>query len=300
MRGPGTTYETVLVDVDGRVALVTLNRPDQLNAFNRQMTAELLDALTTLDADEGVRAIVVTGAGRSFCAGAELGAGVIDTGDGAEAGAATGAGDTDDGAAPKDAGAATGAGTATEDDRRAGALGVRPWEMGTPIIAAINGAAVGMGLTYPLMWDIRIAAEDAKLGLVFTRRGLLPEGNSLWLLARLIGASKAAELLLTGRIFSGREAVDLGVVSRAVPKGEVVDTALELAADIAANTSPTAVALTKRMFYRYLEEDDRMAARAEELELFGWMARRPDAREGMTAFREKRPPDWPPRADLPT
>jgi enoyl-CoA hydratase/carnithine racemase len=149
------------------------------------------------------------------------------------------------------------------------------------------------------MWDIRIAAEDAKLGLVFTRRGLLPEGNSLWLLARLIGASKAAELLLTGRIFSGREAVDLGVVSRAVAKGDVVDTALGLAADIAANTSPTAVALTKRMFYRYLEEDDRMAARAEELELFGWMARRPDAREGMTAFREKRPPDWPPRADLP-
>lgn len=282
MRGPGTTYETVLVEVDRGVALVTLNRPDQLNAFNQQMTAELLDALTTFDADEAVRAIVVTGAGRAFCAGAELGAGVIDTGDG------EGERPTDDGNA------------ANAADRRAGALGVRPWEMGTPIIAAINGAAVGMGLTYPLMWDIRIAAEDAKLGLVFTRRGLLPEGNSLWLLARLIGASKAAELLLTGRIFSGREALDLGVVSRAVPQGEVVDTALELATDLAANTSPTAVALTKRLLYRYLEEDDRMAARAEELELFGWMARRPDAREGMTAFREKRPPAWPPRADLPT
>ena len=299
MRGPGTTYETVLVEVDRGVALVTLNRPDQLNAFNQQMTAELLDALTTFDADEGVRAIVVTGAGRAFCAGAELGAGVIDTGDGdPKGGDPKGGGGNDGGGSDGDRKGGGNDGGAA--DRRAGALGVRPWEMGTPIVAAINGAAVGMGLTYPLMWDIRIAAEDAKLGLVFTRRGLLPEGNSLWLLARLIGASKAAELLLTGRIFSGREAVDLGVVSRAVPRGEVVDTALELAADIAANTSPTAVALTKRLFYRYLEEDDRMAARAEELEMFGWMARRPDAREGMTAFREKRPPDWPPRADLPT
>lgn len=284
MTGPGTTYETVLVEVDRGVALVTLNRPDQLNAFNRQLTADLLDALATFDADDAVRAIVVTGAGRAFCAGAELGAGVIDTGDGA--------GDGPDG---------SGDGSGDAAVRRDSALAVRPWEMGTPIVAAINGAAVGMGLTYPLMWDIRIAAEDAKLGLVFTRRGLVPEGNSLWLLARLIGASKAAELLLTGRIFSGREAVELGVVSRAVPAGRVVDEALDLAADIAANTSPTAVALTKRLFYRYLEEGDRMAARAGELEAFGWMARRPDAREGMTAFREKRPPDWPPRAeDLPT
>jgi enoyl-CoA hydratase/carnithine racemase len=286
MRGPGTRYETVLVDVDRGVALLTLNRPDQLNAFNRQMTAELLDALATFDADDAVRAIVVTGAGRAFCAGAELGAGVIATGDGPE-----------DGGTPGDGGEQEG----DAATRRDGALAVRPWEMGTPIIAAINGAAVGMGLTYPLMWDIRIAAEDAKLGLVFTRRGLLPEGNSLWLLARLVGASRAVELLLTGRTFSGREAVDLGVVSRAVPAGEVVDTALELAADIAANTSPTAVALTKRLVYRYLEEDDRMAARAEELELFGWMARRADAREGMAAFREKRPPRWPSRADdMPT
>ena len=266
MSAARTAYETLLVELDRGVALVTLNRPDQLNAFNRQMTGDLFDALAGVEADESVRAVVVTGAGRAFSAGAD-----IDGGFGERAGD-VGA----DGAAP-----------------RPSALDVRPWEMQTPILAAINGAAVGMGLTYPLMWDIRIAAEDAKLGLVFTRRGLLPEGNSLWLLARLVGASRALELLLTGRTFSGKEAALLGVVSRAVPAAEVVDTTLELAVDIATNTSPTAVALTKRLFYRYLDEGDRMAARREEQEAFRWLAARADAREGVAAFREKRAPDWP-------
>ena len=266
MSAARTTYETLLVELDRGVALVTLNRPERLNAFNRQMTDDLLDALGAFEADEAVRAVVVTGAGRAFCAGADLDGGFGErTGD---AGV--------DGAAP-----------------RRSALDMRPWEMRTPILAAINGVAVGMGLTYPLMWDIRIAADDAKLGLVFTRRGLLPEGNSLWLLARLVGASRALELLLTGRTFSGTEAAQLGVVSRAVPAAEVVDTTLELALDIAINTSPTAVALTKRLFYRYLDGADRMAARKEELEAFAWLAARPDAAEGLAAFREKRGPEWP-------
>ena len=234
MSAARTTYETLLVELDRGVALVTLNRPERLNAFNRQMTDDLLDALGAFEADEAVRAVVVTGAGRAFCAGADLDGGFGErTGD---AGV--------DGAAP-----------------RRSAVDMRPWEMRMPILAAINGVAVGMGLTYPLMWDIRIAADDAKLGLVFTRRGLLPEGNSLWLLARLVGASRALELLLTGRTFSGTEAAQLGVVSRAAPAAEVVDTTLELALDIAINTSPTAVALTKRLFYRHLDGADRMAAR---------------------------------------
>jgi enoyl-CoA hydratase/carnithine racemase len=280
MSEAATSYETLLVELDRGVALVTLNRPDQLNAFNRQLTADLYDALSAYDADEAVRAIVVTGAGRAFSAGADFADGF-----GARSAAGSGA-DSPNG---DDAAA-----------RRASALDMRPWELRTPILAAINGAAVGMGLTYPLMWDIRIAAEDAKLGLVFTRRGLLPEGNSLWLLARLIGASRALELFLTGRMFSGREAVDLGIVTRAVPSADVLDTTLELAVDIATNTSPTSVALTKRLFYRYLEEGDRMAARTEELDAFRWMAGRPDVGEGVAAFREKRPPDWPPIAeDLP-
>jgi enoyl-CoA hydratase/carnithine racemase len=293
MSGAATSFETLLVEIDRGVALVTLNRPDRLNAFNRQMTTELLDALTAFEADNAVRAMVVTGAGRAFCAGAELGTGVIG-GDGDRSDVDRTDGDRTDGDRDGHDGQAPAG-------RRSPALDVRPWEMRTPILAAINGAAVGMGLTYPLMWDIRIAAEDAKLGLVFTRRGLLPEGNSLWLLARLIGASRALELLLTGRIFSGKEAAELGVATRAVPAAQVLDTALDLAVDIATNTSPTSVALTKQLFYRYLEQGDRMTARAEELQAFGWLAERPDAREGMAAFREKRPPQWPPLAEeLPT
>jgi enoyl-CoA hydratase/carnithine racemase len=270
MSAARTTYETLLVELDRSVALITLNRPDRLNAFDQQMTRELFEALGAFDADESVRAVVVTGAGRAFSAGADLDGGFGEQTHDAEASA---------GAPPRPL-----------------ALDFRPWEMRTPILAAINGAAVGVGLTYPLMWDIRIAAEDAKLGLVFTRRGLLPEGNSLWLLARLVGASRALELLLTGRMLSGNEAAELGVVSRAVPAAEVVDTTRELAVGIATNTSPTAVALTKRLFYRYLDQGDRMAARKEELEAFRWLAGRTDAREGLTAFREGRAPVWPPIA----
>jgi enoyl-CoA hydratase/carnithine racemase len=266
MSAARTSYEALLVEIDQGVALVTLNRPDKLNAIDRRMRGELFDALWAFEADDSVRAVVVTGAGRAFCAGADL-----DDGFGGRT-----SDDGGDGAAP-----------------RPSVPDMRPWEMRTPILAAINGAAVGMGLTYPLMWDIRIAADDAQLGLVFTRRGLLPEGNSLWLLARLIGASRALELLLTGRLFSGEEAARLGVVSRAVAVADVVDTTLALAVDIAANTSPTAVALTKRLFYRHLDGCDRVAARMEELEAFRWLAGRPDVREGLAAFREKRTPDWP-------
>jgi enoyl-CoA hydratase/carnithine racemase len=294
MSAAGTTYETLLVELDRGVALVTLNRPEQLNAFDRRMTTELVDALEAYDADPSVRAIVVTGAGRAFCAGADISAGMVDGRDGSERDGSERDGSERDGSERDGSEAADG------DERSRSAVEVRPWELGTPILAAINGAAVGMGLTYPLMWDIRIAAEDAKLGLVFTRRGLLPEGNSLWLLARLIGASRALELLITGRTFSGREAAELGVVTRAVPKADVLDTTLGLAAEIAANTSPTSVALTKRLFYRYLDGADRMAARTEELEAFRWLAGQGDATEGIAAFREKRPPNWPPIAeDLP-
>ena len=257
------TYESLLLEVDRGVALVTLNRPEHLNAFNRRMTQDFFAALDELEADDDVRAIVVTGAGRAFCAGADLSEGF--SGD--------------------DSGSGSG------EDRRS-AVDVRPWEMRTPVIAAINGAAVGMGLTYPLLWDIRIAAEDAKLGLVFTRRGLLPEGNSLWLLPRLVGASRALELLLTGRIFDGREAERIGLVTRAVPREAVLDTALDIAIDLAANTAPASVAIAKRLFYRYLEENDRMKARTEELEMFRWLAERPDAGEGVSSFRERRPPEW--------
>lgn len=257
-------YNTLLVDHDRGVTVVTLNRPERMNAFNPEMTSELALAFEELDDADDVRVIVVTGSGRAFSAGADI------------------AGGNTPGSVP-------------EGDAEPGSQGpppFRPWAMRTPVIAAINGAAVGMGLTYPLMWDIRIAAEDAKLGLVFTRRGLVPEGNASWLLSRLVGASVALELLLTGRIFSGREAAAMGLVSRAVPKDEVLDVAVELAVDLAANTAPAAVAMTKRLFYNYLEEPDRWAARVEELEVFRWATSQPDAREGAMSFLEKRPPGW--------
>jgi enoyl-CoA hydratase/carnithine racemase len=167
-----------------------------------------------------------------------------------------------------------------------------PWKFATPILVAINGAAVGLGLTLTLQCDVRIAADDAKLGFVFTRRGLLPEANSLWLLSRAIGTSRALELLLTGRTFSGAEAAQLGLVSRAVPKAEVLDATMEVARDIAANTAPEAIALTKQMFYEFLTTGDREAARAEEREGFHWLVNQPDAKEGMRSFLERRPPEW--------
>ena len=267
-----TSYETLLLDHDRGVTVVTLNRPDQMNAFNATMTAELSSAITALDSDDEVRVIVVTGAGRAFSAGADM-----------SGGATPGASAADSGATPPPA------------------PPLRPWELRTPIIAAINGAAVGMGITYPLMWDIRIAAEDAKLGFVFTRRGLVPEGNASWLLSRLIGASAALELLLSGRIFSGREAADLGLVTKAVPRADVVPAAVELATDMAINTAPASIALTKRMFYKYLEQGDRWDARLEELEMFRWAGKQPDAGEGVRSFLEKRQPEWTcvSREDLP-
>ena len=264
-------YETLLVDVDGGVATVTLNRPDRMNAFNHAMSTELAQAFAALDLAEEIRAVVVTGAGRAFCAGVDIDGG-LPQGDAAQ--------------------------RAHWRSHESMAT-FRPWEMRTPIIAAINGAAVGLGLSHSMLWDIRVAAEDAKLGFVFNRRGFLPEGNSLWLLSRMVGASCALELLLTGRLFSGREAAEMKLVSRALPREEVLPAAQEIARDIAENTAPASTAITKRLFYSYLECSDRLAARAEELDYVRWTMDQPDFREGMSAFREKRTPHWTGMADLP-
>jgi enoyl-CoA hydratase/carnithine racemase len=264
-------YETLLVDVDEGVATLTLNRPDRMNAFNHVMSGELASAFGALDREEEVRAIVVTGAGRAFCAGVDIDGGLPQS----------------DGTAP------------AHWRSRESAATFRPWEMRTPIIAAINGAAVGLGLTYPMLWDIRVVAEDAKLGFVFNRRGFLPEGNSLWLLSRLVGASCALELLLTARLFDGREAAEMKLVSRALPAEEVLPAAQEIARDIAKNTAPASTAITKRLFYAYLECSDRLSARAEELDYVRWTMEQPDFREGMSAFREKRDPNWTGAGDLP-
>ncbi|HEX5268380.1 MAG TPA: enoyl-CoA hydratase-related protein [Acidimicrobiales bacterium] len=257
-------YRTIRVDVADGVALVTLDRPEQLNAFTPRMGREMGHAFTNLEASDEVRAIVVTGAGRAFCAGAAL----------------------------DDERSTFRAGAPAEEELGPPISDMSPWEMATPVLAAINGAAVGLGLTYPLQWDIRIAAEDAKLGFVFTRRGLIPEANSIWLLSRAIGASRALELLVTGRTFTGAEAADMGLVSRAVPAAQVLEATMELARDIARNTAPASVGATKRLFYEQLASSRRAEARAVERATFAWLAAQPDAREGITSFLERRPPAW--------
>lgn len=261
-------YETILVEKgEDRVATVTLNRPERGNAFNWVMGAEIGQAFAELDADEDTRAIVVTGAGRMFCAGADLGRG----------------GDTFAGRQEREQARA-------REETRAAAK--HPWQLRTPIIAAMNGSAVGVGMTMPMTWDIRFMAEDAKYGFVFNRRGVLPELASHWIVPRVVGVSRALEILVSGRIFSGREAAEWGLASRALPAADVLPAALALARDIAVNAAPVSAAISKALVYRFLQEPDHMAAQQLEHQLFGWTTQQPDAREGVVAFLEKRSPVW--------
>jgi len=263
-------YETILIDDDAGVVTITLNRPDKMNALNWRLGLELRHAIVKADERDDVRAIVVTGAGRAFCAGQDLSSG---------------------------ADAFRGGDTADREERKrvTEELTVEAkdyWDMNTPIIAAINGAAVGAGLTIPMQWDIRIAAEDAKLGFVFNRRGVMPELNAMFIVPRVVGLSLGLELLLTGRIFSGREAADMGLVSAALPKEEVLPKALEIARDIATNVAPVSAGLVKRLVYLGTTQTDAPRAQRFNHKLFGWTTRQPDAMEGPTAFMEKREPDW--------
>ena len=259
--------EQILVERDGAVTLVTLNRPEAMNAWTWQMSAELGAAFADADLDDGVRAIVVTGAGRAFCAGADL----------------SGGGGTFSGESRV---------IGSDDDARAARWARPAHRLNTPIIAAINGAAVGAGLTMTMEWDLRVAADDAKLGFVFNRRGIMPDADLIWLIPRMIGYGPAMDVLLTGRIFSGEEARELGLVNRSVPRDQVVDTAMEMARDIAANTGPVSVAITKRLMYEFLVEPSRRDAARRQGQLFGWTGRQADAKEGVMAFLEKRPPEW--------
>lgn len=255
----------IRVEREGRVGIVWLARPDQGNAFTSAMQIELHRRLDEFDRDEDIRAIVVAGEGRLFSAGA-----------GMEPGGSNFAFDE-------------------EQHNRAKAdiaARPRPWRMRTPVIGALNGSAVGLGLTFPLQWDIRIVDENAKYGFVFTRRGLIPEQNSLWLLPRMVGLSVAVDLLLTGRLISGTEARELGIATEAVPGEQVLARAKEIAEDIATNTSPTAVGITKQLLYENLEVTDRELAFHREWETFRWMGRRSDSGEGVESFLAKRSPNF--------
>ena len=254
------TYDQILYNVDGDgIAVITLNRPEKLNAMTAQMGVEMADALGAADADDGVRAVIVTGAGRGFCAGADLGSG-------GRFGA--------------------GWGTAERSPRAK-----TPQHVRKPVIAAINGPAVGAGLTWTLQCDIRFAAEDAKLAFAFNRRGVLPEIASHAILPRLVGMSNALDLLMSGRTFLGREAAELGVVSKAVPASEVVPLAIARARDMAINAAPVSMALSKRLVWESLEYPLSTIHRREGA-LFAWTTRQPDSKEGTMAFLEKREPKW--------
>jgi enoyl-CoA hydratase/carnithine racemase len=260
---------TVLCEVKDGVAELTLNRPERMNAFSPQMAVELIQAFRRLGEDDSVRVIVVTGAGRAFCAGANLGGG-----DQTFAGRETD-GDADE-VLPRDA----------------RARNIQPWKLPKPVIAAINGHAIGIGLTLPLQFDIRIAAANAKLSFAFVQRGIMPEMASTYILPRLIGIARASDLLLTGRIFLGEEAARLGVVNEALESDQVLPRAREIARYIVEKCAPASVALTKRMIWEHLYADDPLAVSEREARGMARLGKLPDAAEGVLSFVQKRKAEW--------
>ncbi|MEJ5254723.1 MAG: crotonase/enoyl-CoA hydratase family protein [Acidimicrobiales bacterium] len=280
-------FTEILYDVDGPIATITLNRPERMNAFTITMQREMVAALDLADADDDVRVVIVTGAGRGFCAGADLSAG----------------GATFDADAVHEA--TTGAGPATGPQRYprdfGGLLTLRIFQMLKPVIAAINGPAVGIGLTMTLPMDIRLAADDAKLGFVFAGRGIVPEAASSWFLPRIVGMSQALEWCLTARVFPAEEGLRGGLIRSLHPRGELLLAARQLAEEIATNAAPVSAALTRQMLWRMVGEGHPMAAHRIDSRGIYSTGRSPDAREGVMAFLEKRAPVWKmrPSTDLP-
>jgi enoyl-CoA hydratase/carnithine racemase len=263
------SYEQITTETADGVLTITLNRPDRLNAWTPTMGRELIAAFDAADADDDVRAIIVTGAGRGFCAGADL-----------QAGGATFDYREREDAIPRDGG---------------GQFTLRVFDCTKPVIAAINGPAVGVGATMTLPMDIRIAAEDARIGFVFTRRGIVPEACSSWFLPRVVGISQAMEWVTTGRVFSGEEALHGRLVRSLHPKSELLDAARVLAREIAENTAPVSVALARRMMWRMLGADHPMVAHRADSRGMLSRGRSADAAEGITSFLEKRPARYPDR-----
>ena len=258
------SYEQITAETADGVLTITLNRPDRLNAWTPTMGQELIAAFDAADADDDVRAIIVTGAGRGFCAGADLQGGGS-TFDWRERESGEGI--------PRDGG---------------GRFTLRVFDCTKPVIAAINGPAVGVGATMTLPMDIRLAADDARIGFVFARRGIVPEACSSWFLPRAVGISQAMEWVATGRVFAAQEALDGGLVRSLHPKDELLDAARALATEIAQNTAPVSVALARRMMWRMLgAEHPMMAHRADSRGMF-YRGQSADAAEGVTSFLEKR------------
>ena len=272
-------FEQIRYDAVDGVATVTLNRPERLNAVTSVLLRELISAFDEADADDAVRAVIVTGAGRAFCAGADLSAGT-QTFDRSKRQHPEGDGEHRDGG---------------------GLVALRIYDMKKPVIAAINGPAVGFGVTMTLPMDIRIASSAARMGFVFARRGVVPEACSTWFLPRLVGMERAAEWVYTGRVFGAEEALAGGLVSRVVPPDALLPTALALAREIADNTSAVSVALARQMMWKLLGTDHPMEGHRLDSRGMAWTGSSADAREGIASFLEKRPPRFTlkPSRDMP-
>lgn len=278
------TFETLIYAVEDGIATVTLNRPEKLNAFNTQMMRELIDVFDLTDADDAVRAVIVTGAGRAFCAGADL----------------SGGGETFD--YEKRGGEDRAARTREGVQRDGGGLlTLRIFDSLKPVISACNGPAVGVGVTMQLAMDIRLASTDARYGFVFARRGLNPEAASSWFLPHLVGVQTALEWCYTGRIFPAQEAKERGLVRSLHAPDELLPAARALAREIADNTAPVSVALTRQLIWRMAGASHPMEAHRADSRGIQARGRAGDAREGVVSFLEKRPPQFPDRVsqDLP-
>ena len=260
----------IVTDVADRVLTITLNRPERLNAWTGQMGSELMAAFERSDADDEVRVVIVTGAGRGFCAGADLGSG----------------GDTFDYAKRAPAG---------PQRDNGGQFTLRVFQSRKPVIAAINGPAVGVGATMTLPMDIRMASEEARIGFVFARRGIIPEACSSWFLPRVVGISRAMEWVATGRVFSAQEALEGGLLRSVHAAGDLLDAANALAREIAENTAPVSVALARQLMWRMLGAEHPMLAHRADSRGMVVRGQSADAVEGITAFLEKRPASFPDR-----
>jgi enoyl-CoA hydratase/carnithine racemase len=277
--------EHVNYSVADSVATITLNRPDQLNAFTTQMCFELLEAFDLIDADDDVRAVVVTGAGRAFCAGADLSSG----------------GDAFDALSQESGGSQFGMSGDGIPRDSGGLVTLRIFRCLKPVIGAINGSAVGVGLSVTLPMDVRLVTNKAKLGFVFNRRGIMPDAASGWFLPRIVGISRAMEWAATGRLFGPEEALDAGLVRSIHAPDELLPAAYELAREIADNSAPVSVALTRQLMWRMLGASHPMESHRAESRGLASRGKSADAVEGVTSFLEKRPADFPLRVstDLP-
>lgn len=275
-------YTQIVLEKDGPIATITLNRPEKMNAYTRHMMAEMIAAFDETDADDAIRAVIVTGAGdRAFCAGADL--------------------TPDDGTKPF---SSTTEVTDLSDDvvrDGGGRLTLRMFQSAKPLISACNGVAVGVGATMQLPMDFRLASDTARYGFVFAKRGIVPEAASSWFLPRLVGPQQALEWCMTGRIFDAEEALKGGLIRSIHPQAELMDAARGLALEIAENTSAISVAMTRAMLWRLPSESHPMMAHRIDSRSIYKLSRGKDAQEGVQSFLEKRPPEFPGRVseDMP-